>query len=223
MPKKKLLALDPPSKPLIYVLLSLMAFFWSVNYIAGKVALREFPPLLLGGLRISFAGAMMLPIYCWQVRRNPQRARWTRTDAPGLLSLGVFGVTLNQLLFIVGLNRTSVAHAALLVGLGPILVLSIAAMMRMERITLRNGAGMLVALAGVALINAAPSGGRRATLIGNLFVFLGSVAFAVFTVFGKRVAAHQSSVLVNTFAYAAGRSCCCRLPSGSRRDSIMRG
>ena len=30
-----------------------MVVFWSGNYIVGKIALREFSPLLLAGLRIG--------------------------------------------------------------------------------------------------------------------------------------------------------------------------
>ena len=33
-----------------------MVLLWSANFIVGKVALREFPPLLLGALRIVPGG-----------------------------------------------------------------------------------------------------------------------------------------------------------------------
>src|SRR2546426_936102 len=37
-----------------------MVLFWSANYIIGKVALRELPPLLAGALRIAFGGVGIL-------------------------------------------------------------------------------------------------------------------------------------------------------------------
>jgi hypothetical protein len=61
-----------------------MVLFWSLNYIVGKVALREFPPLLLGGLRTAFAGALILPVYAWAARRNKGKHGWTRADVPRL-------------------------------------------------------------------------------------------------------------------------------------------
>ncbi len=193
-----------PREGLLYGSLLAMVFFWSLNFIVGKVALRHFPPLLLGGLRTALAGAMILPVYAWEARRNPGESRWTRADLPGLLMLGFLGVALNQLFFVIGLSRTSVAHAAILIGLNPLLVLGIAGAMRMERITPRKVAGMAIALAGVATITAVPSKMGHESVVGNLFVFLGALAFALFTIGGKRSSGRHGGITVSTFAYVGG-------------------
>src|SRR2546423_898118 len=127
-----------------------MVFFWSANYIVGKIALREFPPVLLCGLRICFAGLFMLPLYAAQ----KGAASWRRQDLPMLLYVGVCGVTLNQLFFIVGLSRTSVVHSSLIIAMTPIFVLLIAAIVGQERITARKTSGMLIAVIGVGILNA---------------------------------------------------------------------
>ena len=129
----------------LYALIFLMVAFWSGNYIVGKIALREFSPLMLAGLRIGFAGVLILPVYEWERRRS--LTRWTRQDVPLLLGLGIFGVTLNQLFFIVGLSRTSVAHSSIIIGLTPVLVLILASLRGLERMTARKAMGMAVALA----------------------------------------------------------------------------
>ncbi len=193
-----------PPQALLYGLLGVMVFFWSVNYIVGKVALRSFPPLLLAGLRAALAGALILPVYAWDVRRNPNEHRWKRTDVPTLLTIGLLGVSLNQFFFVIGLSRTSVGHAAILAGLMPLMVLAIAGAMRMERITARKAAGMTVALAGVAAMTALPSTSRHDSPAGNLFIFLGSLTFALFTVAGKRATVRYGGITVNTFAYVGG-------------------
>ena len=77
------------------------------NYIVAKIALREFPPLLLAGLRITIAGALIAA----SLLVASAGTRWTRMapgDVPLLLGLGVFGVALNQIFFVLGLSRTSV-------------------------------------------------------------------------------------------------------------------
>src|SRR5213076_1616946 len=102
-----------------------MVLFWSANYIIAKMALREFPPLLLSGIRVTIAGLVMLPIY-W---RRPDRVKGT-SEAGRLVALGLMGVALNQLFFVVGLGRTTVAHASFIVSIGPVLVLLIAAARR---------------------------------------------------------------------------------------------
>ena len=51
------------SRASLYALIALMTAGWTGNYIAGKIALLTFPPLLLNGLRISMAGVLILPAY----------------------------------------------------------------------------------------------------------------------------------------------------------------
>lgn len=67
---------------ILYALLFLMVAFWSGNYIAGKVALREFSPLLLAGLRIGFAGVMMAPVYAWERSRPAGKPAAARIGRP---------------------------------------------------------------------------------------------------------------------------------------------
>lgn len=192
------------SHSLLYGLIAAMVFFWSANFSIGKVALREFPPLLAGGLRIAFAAAFILPAYFLQRKAPSLEAR----ELPFLLCLGLFGVTLNQLFFLIGLSRTSAAHSALIIGMTPIFVLLFAALVRQERITVRKAAGMLIALGGVAILNALPADGEspggRSTLVGDLFVALAAMAFALFTVMGKRISLRHSALTVNTLGYVAG-------------------
>ena len=191
------------SHTLLYTLIALMVFFWSANYIVGKIALREFPPLLLAGLRICLAGLFMLPAYATQ----KSSATWGRQDMPMLLYLGVFGVTLNQLFFIVGLSRTSVVHSVLIIAMTPIFVLVIAAIIKQEQITVRKAVGMLIAIIGVGILNALPAStapGASPTLLGDFFILLSGVTFALFTVLGKTARLRHSSVTVNTFAYLGG-------------------
>lgn len=192
--------------PFLYGLLLLMVFFWSANYIVAKVALREFPPLLLSGLRVALAGLLMLPVYWWEGRRTTDD-RWGRADFLLLVVLGFCGVALNQLFFVVGISRTTVAHSAIIISLGPVLVLLIAASMKLERMTARKLAGMLIAIGGVAVLKAFPAdaaGEARATWAGDLYIFLSGLAFALFTVFGKRITGRHSAITVNTFAYVSG-------------------
>jgi drug/metabolite transporter (DMT)-like permease len=190
--------------PGLYALIALMIAGWTGNYIAGKMALHAFPPLLLFGLRISMAGVLILPFYWWERRRRTERS-WTRRDVPQLIVLGVFGVALNQMLFVLGLSRTSVAHSSIFANTTPILILLMASMRGLERLTRWKLAGVLVALTGVVLLrklDASPQGG--ATLAGDVITFCGALAFSIFTVLGKPQARRYGAITVNTFAYAGG-------------------
>ncbi len=183
----------------LYALIGLMTFVWSLNYIISKIALRELPPLFTAGLRTAIAGAMILPLYLWHRRHD-----WSRRDIPLLMALGVLGVALNQVFFVVGIARTSVAHASIMIGLCPVIVLLIASVMGLEKMTAGRLAGMVVALGGVALLQFAGRRTSGTSLTGDLLVLMASLAFAVFTANAKRVSHRFSTVTLNTFAYVAG-------------------
>jgi drug/metabolite transporter (DMT)-like permease len=180
-----------------------MTFLWALNFVIAKFAVREIPAIVTAGMRTALAGMMIAPIYFWE-RRSKGVTSWNRSDVPMLLLLGMFGVALNQVFFVIGISGTSVAHAAILIGMTPILVLVIASSIGQESIRVAKLIGMAIALAGVAALQLAPSKGAGTSLRGDFFIFLASVTFAVFTVMGKRVASNFGSVTVNTFAYVGG-------------------
>jgi drug/metabolite transporter (DMT)-like permease len=191
-----------PSEARLYWLLGLMLLFWSLNYIIGKVALREFPAVLLTCIRTTFAGAFILPIYLWR-ERGKHRA-WTGRELGGLLMLGIFGVVANQFFFVVGLASTSVVHASIVVTLMPILVLLLAAFLGQERITARKVLGMVIAATGVGVLQLEKGGGSGATLLGDFIVFLSDVSLAIFTVRSKQLMKRYGSLTINSVAYIGG-------------------
>lgn len=187
----------------LYALIALMIAGWTGNYIAGKVSLHVFPPLLLNSLRISLAGVLILPAYWWS-RRHSTRS-WTLRDVPQLVVLGVFGVALNQFLFVFGLSRTSVAHSSIFANTTPILILLLASVRGLERLTGWKLVGVMVALTGVVLLRLLDTGSQtEATLAGDFITFCGAIAFSIFTVLGKPQAKRYGTTTVNTFAYTGG-------------------
>jgi drug/metabolite transporter (DMT)-like permease len=191
----------------LYILISLMTLLWSANFIIGKVALREFPPLLLGALRIGIAGVFVAPIYFQSMRATGKRW-WPAGNAPLLVFLAIANIG-NQLLFIFGLNRTSPAHSAWILGTCPIFVLLIAASMGLERITILKIAGMILALSGVAYLARQASGEAgapmaQASLDGDAITALAGILFSFFAVYAKKATETYSSITVNGIAYMGG-------------------
>jgi drug/metabolite transporter (DMT)-like permease len=177
-----------------------MVLLWSINFVVAKVVLREFPPLLAGALRFTIAGALIWPVFLW--RRGWTMAQsWNFRDVGSLLALGLLGVGMNQIFFLLGLMRTSVAHASILMVTIPVIVLLLAAAMRQEQLSARKVLGLIIAISGVVLLNAAPSRSGASSGLGDLFIFLAALVFALFTVFGKSVRHRFDGLTVNTFAY----------------------
>jgi len=185
----------------LYTLIGAMVTFFSLNYIVARFALREFPPMQLTAMRTAIAAVILLALWGGAVRRRP---KLTRHDLISLALLGIFGVTLNQLLFAFGLQRTSVAHASLLSALAPIMVLLIAPMIGQERITIGKLAGMAIAVAGVAVLQMDSIRQTVATLTGDALILLSALAIALYSVIGKRVTARHDIITVNAVSYLTG-------------------
>ena len=193
-----------PSPAALYGMIAFMIVSWALNFVVGKVALREIPALVLPGLRIAIAFLFFLPIYLWD---RPRRARHPlrRADIPKLILIAICGITFNQFFFIAGLDRTSVAHMAVFISLTPVMVLIIAAVIGQERITVPKLIGMLTAMAGVLSIEFTQTGeSRLATPLGDLYAFLCTLSFSIYTVAGRDVASRYGSVPVNTLMYGIG-------------------
>ncbi|MEZ5352703.1 MAG: DMT family transporter [Bryobacteraceae bacterium] len=184
----------------VYFLLAFMVFVWSINFIVAKHALREFPSLLLGTLRFTLAGLMLVPYYVWERRRH-RVPLWETGGLVKLLAVGLVGVGANQLCFLLGLARTSVSHAAILFALTPMTVLLLSSAAGHERITRSKVAGILLAIAGVGLLQLRGQDQRGATLSGDLFILMAMLTFALFTVGGKSLRKDFDGVTINSFAY----------------------
>jgi drug/metabolite transporter (DMT)-like permease len=186
---------------LLYSLIVFMVLGWSLNFVIVKAALPYLDVWSMTSFRIILSSALMLPIYFW----TPRRARFERKDIWTFIVLGFFGVVMNRGLFIVGLDYTTAGHSALIVAIGPILILLLARMMNLERITTAKVLGMALSFAGVlVLVGGDELHLQSGTWVGDLITLGGTTGFAVFTVMAKKVAGHYDTISMNTFCNLAG-------------------
>jgi drug/metabolite transporter (DMT)-like permease len=177
-----------------------MLAMWSFNYVAGKTALRYFDGLTLAAFRIEIAAAIFVPVYF--LRSN--RSALTRHDVWTLSYLGWL-LCANQVFFTVGLAYTTSGHSAMILAIGPILVLLLARAMKIEALTTAKIVGMALAFTG-AVILAAESGfdlRRSPTLSGDLLTFLGTTCFTFYVVLSKKVAPKYDSIAMNAVNFFA--------------------
>ena len=196
----------------LWLWIGLVVMGWSANYVAGKVALREFPAAVLSPLRLCLAAALIAPFYLWE--RRGKREIWERRELPTLLLVGVAGAALTQFVWVFGLSRTSVAHSVIFANLTPILVLLLASARGMERITAAKLGGLVLALAGVAALKWLEPAAHRGAFTswdGDLICFVGSITFALFNVFGKPITRRLSGVTVTAIGYVGGAILCAPL------------
>ena len=201
-----------PKSTRTYTMVILMTVFWSLNYIAAKFALRSFPPILYACLRMILAGAMMFATYLIWVRKRPQAviskrpqaviSKWPLRDLLILSCIGVLGMVGNQILFVAGLGRTSVAHASLVIATTPVQVLLLACIRGQERLSPLKVAGMAMAMSGVGVLNLAPGrSARGASFVGDLLILLCAFSFALYSVLGKERMRKFGAIPVNALGF----------------------
>jgi drug/metabolite transporter (DMT)-like permease len=173
-----------------------MLVLWSGNYVAGKIALRTLDPITLTCLRLQLAACIMLAIYFTRRERQPLRL----SDAWPFLYLGFFGVVVNQGLFTVGLNYTTSNHSAVLIAIGPIIILLLARALNLEVLTAAKVAGMAISFVGVYLLETEQgSPAHSPLLLGDIITLGGVIGFSAYAVLGKRIVAQYDAISMNTF------------------------
>jgi drug/metabolite transporter (DMT)-like permease len=211
----------------MHLLMLLVTVCWASNIIAGKDALTGFGPMALADLRIL--GTAVTYIICFLAagkarglnlmprlravdgRRDGGSAIRQPTDGAqarkGLLMVVVAagGIALNQLMFIGGLARSTVAHSGLIVALGPVIVLVIAVVLRLEVLTAWKFVGMMIAFAGVGILTVDKAGqGNTGHWVGDLILLGSTFVFAIYTVLMKEVAYLYDALTLNTLIFAMG-------------------
>jgi drug/metabolite transporter (DMT)-like permease len=201
-----------PSGIVLGAFIGLVILIWAVNFIAAKIGLRSLPGATLASFRVVLAAAVMLPFYRFCSRlpafaetAESRRRKFTGRDLWTFLYMGFFGVVMNQVCFTVGLRYTSVSHAAVIVGMGPIYTLILAVLFQLERATWRKAIGMAIAFGGVAVL-ASENGisAHSPSVLGDAITMTGSIGFAMYVVLGKRLGGRYDPLTLTAFSHYAG-------------------
>jgi drug/metabolite transporter (DMT)-like permease len=171
---------------------------WGLSYGLTKLAFREWRPLVFTGTRFLAMAVIALVVLAAQGRLGavlgPDRARF----ALG----GLFGFTLYQLGFTLGLDRTSAFASTLLLTTVPLFSLLFLRLGGVESVRRRQWAGVGLATAGILLFMAGTSGGLHATeaRVGDLLSLGAAASFALYGIVNKPLATRYpaSTVLAGT-------------------------
>jgi O-acetylserine/cysteine efflux transporter len=164
---------------------------WGTSVPLSKAALTWLPPAWLTAVRFALAAAVLVAV----VDRGKLRAalRWP------VLAWGAVGLGVAVLVQNAGLDRTSVTHASLLIGTGPVLVAVIAAAWHHDVARPVAWAGFMVSLAGVAVV--ASGGGGGATGAGDILVLASVLITSAMTVAQGRLLEGQDPAAVTAVMF----------------------
>jgi drug/metabolite transporter (DMT)-like permease len=184
--------------PKVLIALVLVQVFFATLPIAVKVALRDLSSPALALLRVAGAAALFWVIHQLTVR---ERVRSWR-DYGRLAVYSLFGVILNQLLYITALTLTTATAAQTLVTAGPAMTLLIAILARRESGTAAKWLG--IALAGCGALVLVGVGLHEGSALGNLLALANVASYSVYLVISRGLLRRYNALTVITWVFTFG-------------------
>jgi drug/metabolite transporter (DMT)-like permease len=141
------------------------------------------------------SGAMLL---FWTLSLFVKKEHVPKKDVLILLFASIFGLVLNQILFIVGLSMTSPIDASIVITLLPIISMFLAAIIIKEPITLKKASGVLIGASGALLLifthRDMQTGNSNMT--GNLVILTSVLSYSLYLNLFKRLISSYSPITI---------------------------
>jgi drug/metabolite transporter (DMT)-like permease len=187
-----------------YVLLALTMLFWAGNINVGRYAAGHVPPIALGTLRWIGAALILLPFALPYLR-----ADWPviRKHAGMLTLLSLLSICAYNTLTYYGLQYTEAINAVILQSTGSLILVAFTFLLWGERLRAWQFFGMLLSLAGVAVV---VSRGDLAALlhfrlnVGDFILLAAISSYSLYSaLLKKRPPLHPLSFITLTMGWGA--------------------
>ncbi len=181
-----------------YLLLTLGTFFWSTNFVLGRLLASDVSPFTMCFGRFTVSAIIFAGMAFWYRWPVPRGRQWIYIAAMAFTGVFLFNTVLYM-----GLSYTTAINATLVNGFNPLVTMLMAVILLRERAGWRLWVGVLLSVTGVFLI---ASRGNPEMLFhlqmnrGDLLILLGTVIWGLYTIF-VRILTRSFPVLPAT-AYA---------------------
>lgn len=206
--------------------LVIVQFCFGLFPVFGTLAMRSFEGAVVTAYRVVFASLVLGGIAFWRYGR----AMWpSRGDLIRLQICALLGVTINQLLFLEGLHRSTSYNAGLIMGAIPIFTYLLAALAGQERFAPLRVVGIAIALLGTATLFFGKGAELRSEhLTGNLLMLTNALCYSGYIVYSKPLLRRHPPLVVIAWVfllsawlvplYASGREL---LPANASDEALL--
>lgn len=188
-------------------LLILVTLIAGVTPVAARFAIAEIPPLFIPLVRYCTAGVLLAitakALRLW--RPVPRR------HCSMLVALGFLCVPVNQLGYLVGIEKANASHAGIAYALVPVLVFWISVLLRRAPLGWRLGIASLLAFAGAALVDMATatphnqtSSPSQSMLLGDLLLLSAALSWSLFVVLSQPLVKELGAVTTLCIVFLLG-------------------
>lgn len=162
----------------------LLALMWGLSIPITKLGLGSIPPMTFTALRFLVA----VPLMMFLARRE---LRVPRSAIPGIVGLGVMGITLGNVAQSFGVQGTSASVATILSATIPLFMVILAAIRFKQAVTPLQWSGLLVAFFGIALVAVGSGPGvddmSRTTATGVVLMLVSAVGIAIYYIWSAEL------------------------------------
>ncbi len=191
-------------KSIAHIALVFTNIFFAINLSVVKHLTNNglVKPFGLNVVRIGFSVILFWILFLIR----PVNIKIDKRDRMRLFLCGLFGIAINQLMFIKGLSLTYSIHAALLLLITPILIVIIAAWILKERLGLLKISGLALGVSGalVLILTKDNSGNGDNVLLGDLFIIINAISYTIYFIIVKPLMLRYDAVVVLRWIFTIG-------------------
>ena len=180
------------------LLVGLAVLFFSTSQVLVRWAAASLSSYEIAAGRLLLAGLLVLGVAALRRESWAGLARWPVFVAIGLVAAVHFGAYIGSLSF------TTIAHSLALVYTAPIFAALLSWRLLGETLRPRQWLGIIIAVAGVAIMAGFTPNFDRTMLIGDALALLSAVTFAVYSIAGRRQRHHVSLLVYAGAVYLMG-------------------
>ena len=164
----------------------MVQLLYGFNYTLAKIVMNENYIKPFGFVLLRVIGATAL---FWLMSLFLPNEKIERKDFKTIFFAAVFGVFVNMLLFLKGLEFTSPIHASTIMTITPIVILVLSVFILKERITQLKILGIAIGFIGALALTLYGKSARIADNIplGNLMIFLNAVSYSIYVILVKKL------------------------------------
>ena len=167
----------------VYAKLALTMVLWGFAWPVGRLLAENLPPVSIAAIRYAIVVPVFFLILLVTEHSVGIPKAWTST----FLVLGVLNTALYQAFFLFGVRYAAASDDSLVIGIGPVLIALMAAIVLKESLTRLKILGLFIGLAGVATISLlSPNVNVSNRPLGVSLIFGGAISYALYTVLLRR-------------------------------------
>ncbi|OUR98185.1 EamA family transporter [Flavobacteriales bacterium 33_180_T64] len=176
------------SRKFALIALFLVQLLYGLNYTFAKNVINEGFVQSFAFVLLRVVGATLL---FWLFSFFFKQEKIDKKDYITIFFAALFGVGINMLLFLKGLELTTPIHASVIMTITPVIILILSIFFLDEKLTKLKVFGVVLAFSGGVLLTALGDSNRVGdnVALGNLFIFINAISYSIYVIIIKRLTA----------------------------------